>query len=213
MEKFFSNKLIQNELKIVKHAIAELEFNEEKDENLEVQVNNYTKEIIVRYLLEEGEKNEMSIRLPPSYPLAEVEIQGISRIGVTQERWNKWILTTKIACKNGTIVDALNLFAANVKAYFSNLNECAICYGVLAVDRTFVTKQCPNGHWFHALCLYKVRTFQKFWLTSSGSKHPMAQLVLLVVSHSAYHNRSCIVMRYWAPMPEAICFVTFLFKL
>ena len=156
VEKYFSNRVILNELNIVKSAIVELEDNEEKDENLKVQVNTYTKEITVQYLLEEGQKNEMSIRLPPSYPLSEVEIQGISRIGVTQERWNKWILTTKIACKNGTIVDALNLFAANVKANFSNLNECAICYGVLAVDRTFVTKQCPNGHWFHALCLYKV---------------------------------------------------------
>jgi hypothetical protein len=53
-------------------------------------------------------------------------------------------------------VDALHLFVSNAKAYFANLNDCAICYGVLAVDRTLPTKKCPNGHWFHALCLFKV---------------------------------------------------------
>ena len=110
----------------------------------------------------------MLIRLPPSYPLAEVEIDGKSRVGVTQERWNKWLLTCKIACKvcckilvfltaqNGTIIDALTLFASNAKGYFAHLNECAICYGVVAVDRTLPSKKCPNGHWFHAICLYKV---------------------------------------------------------
>jgi len=162
--KFFSSKIISNELSTIKTAISQSEFD---DENVEVRVNEVTKEINTKYQVEEGQKNEMSIRLPPSYPLVEVEIVGNSRVGVTQDRWNKWILTCKIACKvcppsvgglqqNGTIVDALTLFVSNVKGYFAHLNECAICYGVIAVDRTLPTKQCPNGHWFHALCLFKV---------------------------------------------------------
>ena len=58
--------------------------------------------------------------------------------------------------KNGSIVDALNLFVSNAKGYFANLKDCAICYGVLALDRTLPTMVCPNGHWFHAVCLLKV---------------------------------------------------------
>jgi hypothetical protein len=54
-------------------------------------------------------------------------------------------------------MDALNLFVSNSKAYFAELNDCAICYGVLAVDRTLPSKKCPNGHLFHAICLFKVR--------------------------------------------------------
>jgi len=53
-------------------------------------------------------------------------------------------------------VDALSLFVTNMKGFFANLNECSICYGVLAVDRTTPTKECPNGHWFHGICLFKV---------------------------------------------------------
>lgn len=51
--------------------------------------------------MDEGQKNEMSIRLPESYPLAEVEIVGTSHVGVKQDRWNKWLLICKIACKVG----------------------------------------------------------------------------------------------------------------
>jgi len=80
-------------------------------------------------------------------------------------------------------VDALSLFVSNLKAYFANLNDCAICYGVLAVDRTLPTKKCPNGHWFHAICLFKVRekTFGSADIIS-GSKVLMAPHVLLVIS-------------------------------
>lgn len=80
----------------MKQAIAKSEFD---DENLEIRANEYTKEVNVRYQVDEGQKLEMSIRLPTSYPLAEVEIVGVNRIGVDQLRWNKWLLTCKIACK------------------------------------------------------------------------------------------------------------------
>jgi E3 ubiquitin-protein ligase listerin len=69
------------------------------DENVEIRVNEVLKEIVVRYQVDEGQRNEMAIRLPPSYPLAEVEVVGVSRVGVSQERWNKWLLTCTIACK------------------------------------------------------------------------------------------------------------------
>jgi E3 ubiquitin-protein ligase listerin len=103
--KYLSQKIILNELSTIKSAVAkESEFD---DEHVEIKVNDYSKEINVRYEVDEGQRNEMSIRLPPSYPLAEVEVVGISRVGVNQERWNKWLLTCKIACKvlhlNGAI--------------------------------------------------------------------------------------------------------------
>jgi E3 ubiquitin-protein ligase listerin len=94
--KYFSAAIIDDELSAISIAISKSEFDQE---NLEIRVNRITKEIITRYQVDEGEKNEMLIRLPPSYPLAEVEIDGKSRIGVTQERWNRWLLTCKIACK------------------------------------------------------------------------------------------------------------------
>ena len=97
VSKYLSQKIINGELSTIKSTVAkESEFN---DENLEIKVNEYTQEITVRFEVDEGQRNEMSIRLPPSYPLAEVEIVGISRVGVNQERWNKWLLTCKIACK------------------------------------------------------------------------------------------------------------------
>ena len=59
-------------------------------------------------------------------------------------------------------MDALNLFASNAKEYFKGLTDCAICYGVVAADKTLPTKKCPNGHCFHGLCLFKV-LFSLIW--------------------------------------------------
>jgi hypothetical protein len=53
----------------------------------------------MRYTVDDGQKNEMTIRLPASYPLADVEVVGTSRVGVHQERWNKWLLTCQVACR------------------------------------------------------------------------------------------------------------------
>jgi hypothetical protein len=95
--KYLSREIILNELSTIKSVVAkEAEFN---DENLEIKINDYNREVITKYRVDEGQFNEMSIRLPPSYPLAEVEIVGVSRVGVNLERWNKWLLTCKIACK------------------------------------------------------------------------------------------------------------------
>lgn len=74
-------------------------------------------------------------------------------------------------------MDALNLYVRNVKTHFADLNDCAICYGVLATDGTLPTKRCPNGHWFHAICLFKVscpRNFlmMKWFKSSHGSTCP-----------------------------------------
>jgi E3 ubiquitin-protein ligase listerin len=96
ISKYLSEDIIREELETIHSAIRKHEFDEE---NLEIRVNRVTKEISTRYQIEEGEKNEIIIRLPPSYPLAEVEIVGSSRVGVNQERWNKWLLMCKIACK------------------------------------------------------------------------------------------------------------------
>jgi hypothetical protein len=78
-------------------------------------------------------------------------------------------------------VDALSLFVSNAKSFFANLNDCAICYGVLAAeDRSLPSKKCPNGHWFHAICLYKVFISKTSLTGVSGSRVHMDPRVQLV---------------------------------
>jgi len=164
--KHFSPKLILKELRSIKDAMAQSEFDSDK---VDIRVNEITAEVTTRYEVDEGQKIEMVIRLPPSYPLSEVQVIGSKSLGVKAEQWNKWLLTCTVACKNGTIVDALSWFVKNAQGYYAKLEECTICYGVLAVDRTLPTKKCPNGHWFHALCLFK------WFKSSNGSSCPMCR--------------------------------------
>jgi hypothetical protein len=94
--KYMSAKLIAKELSTIKEATSTPEFSQD---NVEITVNEITREIVTRYQVDEGQKTEMIIRLPASYPLAEVEIIGTNRVAVREERWNKWLLTCKIGCK------------------------------------------------------------------------------------------------------------------
>ena len=94
--KYFSPAIIGRELYTIGEAISTAEFTQE---NLQIMVKANTREIVTRYQVDEGQKTEMIIRFPASYPLAEVEIVGTNRVGVKEERWNKWLLTCKIGCK------------------------------------------------------------------------------------------------------------------
>jgi hypothetical protein len=139
---YFSAIIIKDELDTVMDAIKKEEFS---DENVKVKINRGTKEITTQYQVDEGQKNELSIRLPPSYPMAEVEIVGTSRVGVNQERWNKWLLTCKIACKVRSAAGEINL---------SEWNDCRCS--------EFIREQCEG-----VLCESQ-RLFYLLWRAGCG---------------------------------------------
>lgn len=35
---------------------------------------------------------EMIIEIPPIYPIAQVKLNGVTRVGITEERWRRWLL-------------------------------------------------------------------------------------------------------------------------
>jgi hypothetical protein len=76
--------------------MAQSEFDSDK---VDIRVNEITAEVVTRYEVDEGQKIEMVIRLPPSYPLSEVQVIGPKSLGVKAEQWNKWLLTCTVACK------------------------------------------------------------------------------------------------------------------
>lgn len=166
VEKFVSSKLspllVAKELKECSLKVGKIE---ESNEALSIKVNEKVKEIRASYLIDE-QKLEIAFKFPDHYPLTPIQVVGISRIGVTENKWKSWILSTQkvITTMNGSIVDSLELFSKNVDLQFSGFEECAICYYVLnAIDRKLPTKQCPTCKYkFHSTCLYK-------WFKSSGN--------------------------------------------
>ena len=160
--RYISPTLITNELDETDKGLNK--FN--KDElNLTVKVNRNNNEIKASYLIDE-QKLVVAFKLPSNFPLQNVQVHGVSRVGITEQQWKSWIISTQriISNMNGSVVDSLELLSKNVKLQFSGFEECAICYYVLhAIDRKLPTKVCPTcNNRFHGACLYK-------WFKSSGN--------------------------------------------
>lgn len=77
---------------------------------------------------------EMVIRIPSNFPLRQVEIEsgGGSRVGVPENKWRGWLLssTAVLIAQNGTLADAVAVFRKNITSHFEGvevnmgMNEC-----------------------------------------------------------------------------------------
>lgn len=136
----------------------------ERDENLTIKVNKVTNEIRSVYIIDE-QTMEMVVKIPETFPLSNVIVEGPVRLGVKETQWKAWLLASQrvISLTNGSITDCIELFNRNVNLHFSGFEECAICYSILHQDHSLPSKVCPTClNKFHAACLYK-------WFKSSGS--------------------------------------------
>jgi hypothetical protein len=109
-----------------------------------VKVAGGANEVKATFAIDE-ESMELSIRLPPEFPLQQVEIKDVRKVGVTDSQWRAWVLAVQqvITNQNGLIADALNIFKRNVVLHFEGVEPCAICYSSISVvDRTLPTKAC-----------------------------------------------------------------------
>jgi len=108
---------------------------------------------------------ELLIRLPPAFPLGIPEIEGIKKIGFTDNRWKRLKLASLavIMLQGGTVIDAVMLFRKNVSSHFAGVEECAICYSIVGQEKMLPGKKCATcSNKFHAGCLFK-------WFRTSGS--------------------------------------------
>lgn len=136
-----------------------------EDNDFKININRKINEIKCRYDIDE-QKMEISILLPSNYPLSQIIVSGVSRVGVDEKKWKSWIMSAQyvINFQNGSILDSIKHFKDNVTANFENYEDCAICYSILnAIDHSTPNKICPTcKHNFHSACLYR-------WFKSSGS--------------------------------------------
>ena len=137
--KYFSSVLIDAELeRVVSTRLG--------DEKMDVKVIPIHREVNTRYTIDENEI-KMSLKIPPDWPLHVIEVRGVKKVGVREDRWKSWIsgvrqvVLTQVGLivgasqqfnisrtAQGSVVDGLELFKKNVSAHFENQTECAICY-------------------------------------------------------------------------------------
>ncbi|KAL8799123.1 MAG: hypothetical protein Q9182_006129 [Xanthomendoza sp. 2 TL-2023] len=138
------------------------------DQPLTIKVSTSTREINASIPIDE-QSMSLAITLPPSYPLSRAVVSGLHRVGVTEQKWRSWIITTQGVINfsdlggGNQLIDGLVSWRKNVTATLKGQTECAICYSVVSADRQLPSKRCGTcKNLFHGSCLFK-------WFKSSNS--------------------------------------------
>ncbi|KDE03065.1 hypothetical protein MVLG_06425 [Microbotryum lychnidis-dioicae p1A1 Lamole] len=142
------------------------------NDDFTVKIAANANEVKAVFVVDE-ESMEIGVRMPADFPLQQVEVKDVRRVGVTDSQWRAWLLGVQqvITNQNGLIAEGLSLWKHNVTLHFEGVEACAICYSSISVvDRSLPTKACKTcNNRFHAGCLYK------WFSTSHGSSCPLCR--------------------------------------
>lgn len=176
--RYFSPLIIQDTMDEVSRWAEEQEVTEDEKE-LIVKVSKTSREVFAGYEVDDM-MMQIVIRLPATYPLEGVKVEGVNRVAVSEKKWTSWLMITQgvitfsvwhfprdllpqlISLQNGLITDGLTIFRKNVTGALKGQNECAICYSIISSDKKMPDKRCQTcKNLFHASCLFK-------WFASSN---------------------------------------------
>ncbi|RKF74519.1 putative c3hc4 type zinc finger containing protein [Golovinomyces cichoracearum] len=164
-ERFISPILIEEELNSVR-IWAENQDSLDDDQNLIIKVAKNVREIYVGYEIDDMVMRCL-IRVPKSYPLDLVRVESINRVGISEQKWNSFLMTTNgvINFSNGSISDSLYIFRKNIISALKGQVECAICYSIISANRKLPDKTCGTcNNIFHSKCLFQ-------WFKSSNQSN------------------------------------------
>ncbi|CAM9242516.1 unnamed protein product [Phaeothamnion confervicola] len=168
-QEFVSPAVVQHESDLIAAAAAGGRWDPSE---MTVRASRVSREVTATYVKDECAL-EVTVKLPPTYPLRNVEVQCTRRLGIPEARWRRWVLqiVTLLSMQDGTVLDAVLLWKRNVDKEFEGLEPCVICYSILhprdMALPSLECRQCKNK--FHSRCLYT-------WFQSSHkSKCPLCQ--------------------------------------
>uniref|UniRef100_A0A8C4QP95 E3 ubiquitin-protein ligase listerin n=1 Tax=Eptatretus burgeri TaxID=7764 RepID=A0A8C4QP95_EPTBU len=126
--------------------------------NLTVRARPTAREVLAAY-----EANEVYVELlvclPASLPLGVPTVECSRRVAVSPQQWRSWLLQLHAFLKNqnGSIIEGLELWKANVEKRFEGVEECAICFSIIhGTNCSLPCKACRTCRKkFHNACLYK----------------------------------------------------------
>ncbi|KAL0097906.1 hypothetical protein J3Q64DRAFT_1694309 [Phycomyces blakesleeanus] len=158
-EKYFSPRLINNELDMLNRPDIMSDLADNGDNTFTVKALKSANEVMANYLVDD-QTLSVCIKLPKTYPLRQINVEGVAKIGVNEKQWRGWMFAVSavIGFQNGNIADALTVFKRNANLHFEGVEDCTICYSIInVIDRSIPNKQCRTcKNKFHSNCLYKV---------------------------------------------------------
>lgn len=169
--------VIRNKATLIRKVLEQ--DNDLVDDTLDVQVSKSGK-VVTAYYHIDSQTMEVAFSYPDTYPLREIQLEGIKLVGAREKQWRAWILASQSALRTngGSLLDSLDLFKRNVTMHFNGVAACAICYSILHEDHSLPTKECGTCHnRFHTDCLYR-------WFKSgSTEKCPLCRSESFRIGH------------------------------
>ncbi|KAL4457478.1 hypothetical protein ABPG75_012343 [Micractinium tetrahymenae] len=159
-----SGQLLAAELAAVTEAASAFG----KFDKLSVRANATSREVIAVMEVEDGHLLELAVRLPASMPLRPPELECRRKVGVSEGRLRKWLLSISafLRMQNGSVAEAISLWKRNVDKEFEGQEECLICYSIIQPTNGQLPRlgcrTCRKR--FHGTCLYK-------WFKSSSQSN------------------------------------------
>ncbi|KAF1810845.1 hypothetical protein P152DRAFT_376403, partial [Eremomyces bilateralis CBS 781.70] len=163
-ERYFSPLVSDTALKVVREWVDTMK-QDDANEALSVKTSPASKQAVAIYQLDDETAASIVISLPPSYPLRPADALTDKRVGVTDRKWQTWLLVTKgvMTFSNGSIVEGIIAWRKNINGSLKGQTECSICQSLISEDNQFPSKKCVTcKNMFHASCLHK-------WFQSSNS--------------------------------------------
>ena len=131
-----------------------------------VRVSPAAREAVAVLEVDDGASLELVVKLPASWPLRGASVDVRRAVGVPDARVRRWLLSAAalLRAQNGGLAGAVHLWRANVAREFAGVEECLICYSVVATAGggglpRHACRTC--GKRFHGACLFK-------WFRSSA---------------------------------------------
>lgn len=156
-----AQRIMQRELDMV--AAQEGRWGNGEDE-VAVRASGVTREVTATYFKDEVTL-EVVIRLPPAYPLRNVEVECRRSLGVSGDKWNRWQLqiVTLLSMRDGCVADAVALWIRNLEKEFEGMEPCPICMSIIeARNLSLPERECRTCHnKFHNSCILR-------WFKTSG---------------------------------------------
>ena len=153
---------IERELELIREGQAAGRWNTDE---LEVRGHRSNGGEVAATFLRDDAKVEVKIRIPATYPLKNVEVDCITRLGVPEAKWRRWSfqIIQLLSMQDGTIIDGVLLWKKNLENEFDGVEPCPICYSTLHhKSMSLPSMACPTcDNKFHPLCL-------NTWFKQSG---------------------------------------------
>ncbi|KAF2204969.1 hypothetical protein GQ43DRAFT_363503 [Delitschia confertaspora ATCC 74209] len=169
-EKYISPPVISAALETVSTWAKSQEVSD-PDSPFTIKISPRARELTASYIVDD-QTMTMRISLPPSFPLSNALVEGLSRVAVDEKKWQSWLRISQgaITFANGNLVDGLTTFKRNVEGALKGQTECAICYSIVGPDKRVPEKRCSTcKNLFHGGCLFK------WFKTSSSSSCPLCR--------------------------------------